>query len=1043
MLLSDLSVKRPVFATVISLLLVAFGLITYDRLPLREYPNIDQPVITIKTTYTGAAANVVETKITQMVEGVVAGIEGLKTIESNSEDGLSTVTLTFNIERDIDEAANDVRDKVNRILANLPDEADTPEITKANSGSMADLILGFSHPTMSQMELTDYADRYLVDRLSVVDGVAQARIYGEKRFSMRLWLDRRALAARQLTAEDVEAALNAENVELPAGRLESTAREFTLRVKRGYRTPDEFRQLVIHRGADDYLVRLGDVAKVEIAPETLRDSFQADGKSAIGIGITRQSTANTLSMIHGVKAVLEEIRPNLPTGMEMSILKDSSLFIEASIHEVVVSLLLAAALVVGIIFIFLGDARAALIPAVTVPISLISAFIILYALGYSVNLLTLLALVLAIGLVVDDSIVVLENIHRRMEEGEPILLAAYRGAREVGFAVIATTMVLVAVFAPITLMEGDTGKLFTEFAVAITAAVVFSSLVALTLSPMMCSKILKPREEEGLLTRLDEAVFKRLITGYDRLLRRCINRPLTALGTFILLTGGIWVLYGRLQSEFEPQEDRAVLLARMTAPEGAGFAATRGYANQVAKLCTRLIDQGEARHVLTIVPGNRNKLGAVNSGIGVIELQPWEKRQRTAMQITKELFERMNQVIGARVFVVQPAGLVHSFSQPVQFVIGGPTYDELVKWRNVIVAKAKEYPGLLAVDSDYKETTPQLRVAIDRDRAAELGVSSQTVGRTLETMLGSRQVTTYIDNGEEYDVILQGTDAERRTPSDLQNIYVRSQRNSALIPLSNLVHTEERADANTLRRYNRVRAVTISASVAEGYTLGDCLNFLEQTVRKELPPTATVGYKDMSQKFKEAGGSIVFVFLLAMLIAYLVLAAQFESFVSPFVIMLTVPMGLLGALAGMLLLGVTLNIYSQIGLVMLIGLAAKNGILIVEFANQLRDRGMAFEDAVYRAARLRLRPIAMTGLSTAIGALPLLFASGAGAVSRVALGAVVFFGAGSACLLTLFVVPIGYFYLSRSQASPQALAQRLDRLDAAHVTEEKPAEQLT
>ncbi len=1032
MILSELSVKRPVFALVMSLLLVTIGVISYSRLPLREYPNIDSPIINVQTTYTGAAANVVETRITQIIEGSVSGLEGLKSIESSSEDGQSSVSLEFDISRNIDEAANDVRDKINSVAGQLPDEADTPAVSKRNSSGMPDLIMGLSHPTMTQMELTDYADRYLVDRLSVIDGVAQASIFGEKRYSMRIWIDRKELAARGLTVDDIETALNAENVELPAGRLESVDREFTLRVRRGYQKPEDFRNLVLTRGTGGHLVRLKDVAKVEVAPATLRDSFQADGKNAIGIAISRQSTANTLTMIKGVKKVIGQIRTELPKGMEISVLRDSSVFIEASVHEVLWTLLQAALLVVGIIYLFLGSARAALVPAVTVPISLLSAFLVLYACGYSVNLLTLLALVLAIGLVVDDSIIVLENIYRRVEEGEPVLLAAKRGSGEMGMAVIATTLVLVAVFLPISFMEGDTGKLFTEFAFAIAGAVCFSSLVALTLSPMMCSKILRPRSSDGFLTRLDEAVLKRAEALYDRVLRRGVQHPVFSLCLLILACGTAWILLGRLPVEFEPQEDRAAVMASMNAPEGTGFAASKAYMDKVAVPLQRLRETGEARHVLSIVPGSRNQNGAVNGGFGIVELKTWEERKRSSTEIVREIFPQVSSVPGVRAFVMQPSGLTMFFGQPVQFVIGGPTYEELMKWRDIILQKARAYPGLMGVDADYRETTPQLRVAIDRDRAAELGVSSKVIGRTLETFLGSRDVTTYIDNGEEYDVILQGAEEDRRTPSDLQNIYVRSDRSGQLIPLANLVTLEEKADAGTLRRYNRVRAITISGSPAEGYTIGDCLKFLEQTVRETLPPEATINYKGMSQKMKESGGSVVFVFILALLIAYMVLAAQFESFVSPFVIMLTVPLGVLGATAGMALLGVTINIYSEIGLVMLIGLAAKNGILIVEFANQLRDRGVPFEEAVFRASRQRLRPIIMTGLSTVIGALPLIFASGAGAVSRTALGAVVFFGAGSSCLLTLLVVPIGYYYFSRSQSSPKELEHKITELETEY-----------
>ncbi|MBN2056248.1 efflux RND transporter permease subunit, partial [bacterium] len=633
-----------------------------------------------------------------------------------------------------------------------------------------------------------------------------------------------------------------------------------------------------------------------------------------------------------------------------------------------------------------------------------------------------------------DSIVVLENIHRRIEEGEPPLLAAYRGAREVGFAVIATTVVLVAVFLSIGLMEGDMGKIFTEFTFAISGAVVFSTLVALTLSPMMCSKVLKQRNtgKPGRLGSLVDGIFLRVSKAYDSLLHRMMRHPHSGLFILLILCGLGWTLVSHMQSEVEPQEDRAALMVSMTAPEGTSFAASKNYMQQVSTHLEGLLDSGEANHILAITPGGRNAKGAVNSGIGIVELKRWEERERNASQISGHLFGALNSVVGVRAFVMQPSGLSMFFGQPIQFVLGGSTYEELVKWRDIMLEKAKAYPGLLGVEADYEETTPQYRIGVDRTRAAELGITARTIGRTLETMLGSRQVTTYVDNGQEYDVILQGRDDTRRTPSDMQNIYVRSQITGNLIPLSNLIDVEEYADAGTLKRYNRIRAITISGSTAEGYSISDCLAFLDKTAREELPSSAIISYKGMSKQFKETSGSVIFVFIMALLIAYLVLAAQFESFVSPFVIMLTVPMGLLGAAIGMLFCGVTLNIYSEIGLVMLIGLAAKNGILIVEFANQLRDRGVSFDDAVYQAARLRLRPIAMTGLSTAIGALPLFFSSGAGAMSRISLGSVIVFGATSACLLTMFVVPIGYFFLSRSQSSPKALEGKLNALRSVH-----------
>lgn len=1040
MILSDISVKRPVFATVISLLLIVFGIICYQRLPLREYPDIDSPVVTIQTEYTGASANVVETKVTQIIEDSVSGISGLKTIESTSEDGMSNVTLEFETNVDIENAANDVRDKVGRVASKLPDEADSPRIYKRDTGGMSVMFLLLFHPEMNTMQLTDYADRNLVDILSVVDGVSEVRIFGEKRYSMRIWLDRKALAAHNLSAADVEAALRAENIELPAGRLESKDREFVMRLDRLYKTPEEFRKLVLFEGKDGHLVRLGDVAKVEVGPESTRDFLLANGYNSIALGINKQSKANTLNVINKIKEMLPEIRRNLPPGMKIEIGKDDSVFIQSSVDEVYSSLIISAILVIGIIYLFLGSFRAALVPAVTVPISLIASFTILYFLGYSVNLLTLLALVLAIGLVVDDSIVVLENIHRRVEGGEPPLLAAYNGAREVGFAVIATTLVLVAVFMPICLLQGDTGKLFSEFAVAIVAAVCFSSLVALTLSPVMCARLLQAKEKDNWFAKLDEKIMGSIEQNYDKMLKKVAKHPLICMFIFLILCGAGAGFLNMVPSEFEPQEDRAVVLLNMKAPEGTGLQKTVEYMNQVKKIPMEMLKDGTARSVLIRVPGSHNELGAVNSGFVVMPLAYWDKRKISANEIIGRLYADTANIPGVRVFAFQPSGISGFNGQPVQFVIGGPTYEKLIQWRDKVLEKIRDYPGLLGVDTDYKETMPQNRVVIDRERANKLGVPAEVIGSTLEIMLGSKQVTTYIDNGEEYDVILQGKDQDRRTPTDLDNIYVRSSRTGQLHPLSNLVKIVEKADSGTLKRYNRIRSITISASVAPGHTLGECLKFMEGTVREELPQEAKINYKGMSKDFKESSSSMIFVFVLAIVVVFLVLAAQFESYASPFVIMLTVPLGLVGALAGLKLLGATLNIYSQIGLIMLVGLAAKNGILIVEFANQLRDRGYEFTTAVFEASRLRLRPIAMTGLSTAIGALPLVFAAGAGKESRMCLGTVIFFGTTAACLLTAIVVPVGYLYFSRKSGTPRKNEIKLEELSAKA---EPPDENMT
>ncbi len=1035
MTIGRFSVTRPVATVVFMLLLIVFGLIALNRMPVREYPDIDVPVISIRTTYTGASSSVVESRITQTIEDAVSGIEGLTAIESTSRDGQSRINLEFAIERDIDAAANDVRDRVSRVQRRLPDDADAPVVAKSDSSSSPVVILALSSLAMSRMELTDYADRYLLDRFSVIDGVSSAEIFGAQEKAMRIWLDRREMAARQVTVEDVENALKRENIEYPAGRIESLEREFVVRLNRQFGTPTEFGDLVIRQDGSGSLVRLRHVAKVEVAARSPRSIFIANGRPTIGIAVYKQSKANTLSVSNQARLLMATINRELPEGMRMEVLRDEARFIKASIEEVKGSLVVAAILVVLIIFLFLGSVRAALIPALTVPISLVAAFMILYYLDYSINLLTLLALVLAIGMVVDDAIVVLENVHRRIEEGEPPLVAAVRGADQVLFAVIATTLVLAAVFLPICLWSGKTGKLFTEFAVAMTAAIGFSSLVAMTLTPMLCSKMLKPRGSDAWLARLIDWTMEVSARAYLGLLRLVARFKVLTLGSFaglcILMAWG----WGQLASEYEPEEDRAAIMVRLIAPEGTGFYAMNSYVEEVNDKLYELLRSTEANNVLTVMPGfGGGSDSPVNTGNAMVELADWGERPRSARQILTSLRASLREVPGIQLQPSLPSG-ISSRGNPVQFVIGGPEYTELVEWRDRVIEKARSYPGLVDADYDYKETTPQLAIDIDRKRADELGVSAESIGASLQTMLGSRQITTYIDRGKEYDVMVQADRDSRMSPTELSNIFVRSQTSGELIPLDNLVRVTERGEAGQLNRYNRVRAITISGNVAPGYTLGDVLDFLERTVREELPEYAQISYKGTSKDFREAAGSMVFIFGLALLVSYLALAAQFESFISPAIVMLTVPLGMIGAIAALYWMGISINIYTQIGLIMLIGLAAKNGILIVEFANQLRDEGIAFEEAVFQASKLRLRPILMTGISTVAGAVPLLLATGAGAASRQGLGAVVVYGGFSACILTLFVVPVGYLVFARGQKSPHALAHELERLETAEAKE--------
>jgi multidrug efflux pump len=1010
MTLTDISIKRPVFATVVSLLMIVLGLASMLRLPIRELPQIDPPVVQITTTYTGASAAVVDTQITEIVESAVAGIEGIRTITSQSRDERSQVVIDFNLSRDVDSAANDVRDRVARALNRLPEAADQPVVQKQDGDSRPILWIALSSDRHSGMEITDTARRRFVDRLAIVDGVAQIIVQGERRFSMRIWLDRQALAARSLTVQDVEDAIRRENIELPGGRLDSAQRELTVRTDTRMNRPEQFRSIVVARqgGAQ---VLLGDVAVVEVAPEDTRGEYRINGRQAIGLGVLRQSTANTLSVAEGVKAEVARIVPSLPEGMQVIYGFDESLFISQSIYEVEHALLTALALVVGVIFLFLRSFRATIIPAVAIPVSIIASFAAMAAMGFSLNILTLLGLVLAIGLVVDDAIVVLENVHRRIEEGEDPLLASLRGSREIAFAVIATTLVLVAVFVPLSFMEGNVGRLFTEFGLALAASVLFSGIVALTLTPMMCSKLLKSHAGETRLVRMTEPVFHYMNEGFRWLLRGALRAPILTLGASAALSGLAVILFTIIPKEFTPTEDRGVVIIPMTGPEGANPNYMREHVERAERIGARYVETGEAASVFTTMGGfQRPPIGNVANVF--IRLAPWHERERKAQEISGELFPQMAAMPGVRAFTLVPPSLgQQGFQPPIQFVIGGPDYDTLVQWRDAFLERARQNPRLLNLDSNFRETKPEIRVDVDRRKAAELGVSIQAIGRTIETMLGSREVGTYVDGGQEYRVLIQAHETSRVTPYDLENIFIRSQ--GGLVPLSNVVTLTERARPQQLSRADRVRAITITASLAPGYAIGEALDFLDAAAAATLPPEARISYRGQSLEFRESSSALYITFLLALVVVYLVLAAQFESFIHPFIILLSTPLAVTGGLLALHLTGQTLNIFSQIGMILLIGLMAKNGILVVEFANQLRDRGLAIFDAALEASVVRLRPILMTSIATVLGAVPLAFATGAGAESRMALGAVIVGGITLSTFVTLFAVPALYVMLAR------------------------------
>ncbi|MBK7013393.1 MAG: efflux RND transporter permease subunit [Xanthomonadales bacterium] len=1029
--LSDISIRRPVFAAVISLLLVVLGVMSFSRLTLRELPAIDPPIVSVQVNYPGASAAVVETRITQVLEDALAGIEGVETVESSSRNGSADVSMEFKLSRDIEAATNDVRDAVSRVQDRLPEEADPPEISKVESDSDAIVWLNMRSDRMDSLELSDYAERYVSDRLSAIEGVARVIVGGGQRYAMRIWLDREALAARGLAVSDIEAALRRENVELPAGRIESENRDFTLRVQRNYRKAEDFAKLALAKGSDGYVVRLGDVAKVERAAEERRSYLRSNGQPNVGLGIVKTSTANSLDVARAARAEAERVQQSLPEGTEIFVAYDSTLFIESAVQRVYATLIEGGILVVLVIFLFLGSARSALIPAVTVPVCLIAAFIGLYAFGYSINLLTLLALVLCIGLVVDDAIVVLENIQRRADLGEPVLIAAKRGTRQVAFAVIATTAVLVAVFLPIGFMEGNTGRLFRELSVTLAGAVALSAFVALTLTPMMASKLVRPHVHRSGFNGFVHARLERLTALYRRGVVRSSGKPVIFILVLLAAFGASAVLLRFVPSELAPTEDRGVLHVSVTGPEGAGFDYTIGQMQQVEEKFFGLIGEGgPIERFNSRVPGSYGSSQEMHTGRITVFLKDWTKRKETTPQVTEQLRKDLASLPGVRAVPSYRTGLVRGGGQPLSIVLGGPDYKELASWRDRILARMEENPGLFGADSDYKETQPQMRVEIDHARAADLGVSAQEIGRTLETMMGGRRVTTYVDGGEEYDVIMQAQRSDRAAPADLDNLYVRSARSSELIPLANLVSLKELAEPGRLNRFNRLRGITISAGLAPGYTLGEALTWAQKTVAEELPPTAQLDYKGDSREYLKAGGAVVLTFALALLVVYLVLAAQFESFVHPFVIMLTVPLAVLGALIGLWLTGNSLNLFSQIGIVMLIGLAAKNGILIVEFANQLRDEGRSIAEAIAESAAVRLRPILMTSVATIAGAVPLVVAGGPGSASRAAIGVVVIFGVAFSRLLSLFVVPSFSTLLAPFTRSPDALARRIDKLVA-------------
>lgn len=1025
MRLPELSVQRPVFASVIALLFIAFGAMAFLQLTTREYPDVSPARISVTTTYTGAAADVMEKRITQPLEDEIGGMEGIRAIRSSSSDGRSSINIEFELGRDIDAAANDVRDRVGRATSRLPEDADRPRVTKADSESSALMFISLESETLSGIELADYARRYIVDRFTVLPGVSRINFYGAER-AIRVWIDRDKLSARQLAISDITEALRRENIELPAGRLESEALEFPVRVQRGYSTPEEFRELVIRTGENGHLLRLGEVARVVEEPARSRIIFMTNGRDSTSMGIIKQSNANTVEVLDAVREEIAAIALDLPAGMRISASGDASAFIRAAINGVYWAIGLTVLLVSLVIFLFLGNIAATLIPVVCIPISLFGALFALQILGYSLNLISLLAMVLAIGLVVDDAIVVLENIVRRIEEGEAPLLAAARGAQQVGFAVIATTAVLLAVFSPVLFLQDATARLFVELAATIAFAVIVSSIMALSLVPMLCSKVLRASSRRSLLSRSVDRGLAALRRGYERSLRWFIHRPGWTVVLSLAVLIALWPIASLVQREYVPAEDQDTVLGVINAQEGTNIDTMRGIINELQRPLLTLHDEGSLTRVLFISPFPGSP--GPSRAFARISMVPWDERDYSAFDLRDRIFRESSSIPGIRVIPFVPGGLGNrGGNTPVQFVLQGPDYEQLAAWRDIVMRAAQD-SGLFGIlTSDLQETQQQIHVQVDATRAAALGVSAREVGEALQALMTEQEVTTYTRDGEEYPVIVQLEDSQRDSPGDIESVEVRG-NDGQLIRLSNLLRTESRAGIATLERYNRLRAVTISGSLADDVSLGQALAYLESIVEGELPVIAKADYRGESLDYKESGTDILFAFALALLVLYLVMAAQFESFIHPAVIMVTVPLALAGGLLGLLVTGQTLNLFSQIGLLMLIGIATKNGILLVEFINQVRDEGVEFDEAIVSASVLRLRPVLMTSIATLMGATPLVVMTGPGSVSRNVLGIVVLFGVSVATLFTLYLVPGLYRLLARGTQSPGTIARQMKQL---------------
>ncbi len=1008
MQLPEIAIRRPVFATVLSLLVLLIGAVSFTKLPVREYPKIDEPVVTVTVRYAGASAEVVESQVAKPLEDSIAGIDAVDVITSISRAEQAQITVRFRLEKDADAAAAEVRDRTSRVRNKLPQAIDEPVIAKVEADAFPVIWLAFSSDIHTPLQLNELINRVVKPRLQTVSGAADVRIFGERKYAMRVWLDPDRLAAYKLTTQDAEDAIRRSNLEVPAGRIESRQREFSVTSNTDLMKPAQFGEIVI-RTVNGFPVKLRDVARIEEGAAEERTSVRINGRPAISAGVIRQATANPLELSRGVREMLPRLEADLPKGISITIANDNSVFIDRSIKNVFTTILEAVVLVALVIFVFLRTVRASIIPIVTIPVSLIGTFALMALAGFTVNTLTLLALVLAIGLVVDDAIVVLENIYRHIEEGMEPFSAAIKGAKEVGFAVVAMTLTLAAVYAPLAFTPGRTGRLFVEFALALAGAVVVSGFIALTLSPMMCSRLLKHNPNPSFFDRWMELRLTALSNGYERLLRRVLGMRWLVLGVMAGVVLAIAAVLPGMKRELAPLEDRGVILNVINAPDGATMAYTDKYASAIEKIGSQYTEFDR----VFVVLGNPT----VSQANVTLRAVDWDERKRSTLEMAREMQPRIAALPGVSAFPITPPSLGQGFRErPVNFVIlTSESYENLNQVVRQFLDEIAKNPGIQGADVDLRLNKPELKIDVNREKASDLGVGVDAVARAIETMLGGRLVTRYKKGGDQYDVIVQTQSLGRDTPDDIERIFVRG-RNDTMIPLASLVTVREAVSPRELNHFSQRRAVTITANLAPDYSLGQALDFLDQVSTRVLKPGYTTDLNGTSREFRNSQGSLTIVFVLALLFIFLVLAAQFESFVDPLVIMLSVPLSMIGALLALKLSNGSLNVYSQIGLITLVGLITKHGILIVEFANQMREHGLDMVEAVVKASSQRLRPILMTTGAMVLGAVPLALSKGAGAESRVQIGWVIVGGMTLGTLLTIFVVPTMYTLLARKHA---------------------------